>query len=95
MDVARLRALTPFFCSNSLLFSARRNGCSPFKGIDTHYHKNFCFWILVVEMDVARLRALTHAKLPISTKTTPGRNGCSPLKGTDTFLPNKTGNSQI
>ena len=36
-----------------------RNGCSPFKGIDTIF-LGYRLVAEIVEMDVARLRALTH-----------------------------------
>ena len=65
---------------------ARRNGCFPFKGIDTLKDASFGLYYYSVEIDASRLRELTHSSLIIFRITLPRRNGYFPFKGIDTLF---------
>ena len=86
MDVSRLRELTQQQMKYQHADYARRNGCFPFKGIDTLKDASFGLYYYSVEMDISRLRELTHyfSRLPMLQE--PSRNGCFPFKGIETLF---------
>ena len=87
MDVSRLRELTHCRLSLRCIRAFRcRNGCFPFKGIDTLKDASFGLYYYSVEIDASRLRELTHSSLIIFRITLPRRNGYFPFKGIDTLF---------
>ena len=86
MDVSRLRELTQQQMKYQHADYARRNGCFPFKGIDTLKDASFGLYYYSVEIDASRLRELTHSSLIIFRITLPRRNGYFPFKGIDTLF---------